>query len=82
MPFSWRVFTNSFSSFPVSTPGVTVLLLKTLCKNVQIKVETEHKGEGLELKECIDVALSFWRTYVDCPQILTGWDLEGGKPLA
>lgn len=51
MPFLWRALTNSFSySCPISTPGGSALLFKTICKNVQIKVEIEHKGEGLETK--------------------------------
>lgn len=40
------------------------------------------RGRELTLNQCVDVALSFLRTCVDGPEILTGWDGKGGKPLA
>lgn len=48
MPFSERVSAHLFPySVPISTHGVTVLLFKTICKNVQIHMEAENKGEGI-----------------------------------
>lgn len=49
--FHIQSFHNSSSSFPISTHGVTVLLFKTICKNVQIKMETENSGEGIEIRQ-------------------------------
>lgn len=44
----YRVLSSiAHTPLPISTLGVTVLLFKTICKNVQIKVETENKGEGI-----------------------------------
>lgn len=50
-PFTYRAFITPPPSFPISTHGVTVLLFKTICKNVQIKMETENSVEGIETRQ-------------------------------
>lgn len=45
-PSMQRAFADSPFQLSHLHPRVTVLLFKTICKNVQIKMEPENKGEG------------------------------------